>query len=94
MFNFSANNLSLIKRIEARMCRVFIMQDHHTKRVYHLYDFTKSCTITKNYFYCISGKVNSADKLYLVIQSVKIDSKHPWPSNTHDGADGAGGTIG
>jgi len=93
MFNFSANHLALIKRIEARRCLVFIMQDLLTKRVYHLYDFTKSCTIQKNHFYCISGKVNSADKLYLVIESVKIDSKHPWVSNNPSAADGAGGTI-
>jgi hypothetical protein len=94
MFNFSANHLALIKRIEARKCLVFIMQDHHTKRLYHLYDFKKSCRITKNNYYCISGKVNSADKLYLVIESVKIDSKHPWPSHNHSTVDGAGGNIG
>jgi hypothetical protein len=94
MFNFSANHLALIERIEARRCLIFIMQDHHTKRAYHLYDFKKSCTIKKNNFYCIAGKVNSADKLYLVIESVKIDSKHPWPSNNHSVADGVGGNIG
>jgi hypothetical protein len=27
-------------------------------------------------YYCVSGKVNSADKLYLVIESVKPDTKH------------------
>ena len=58
------------------------MKDHHTQRVYRLYDFSKSQTITPDQFYCVLGKVNSADKLYLVIDSVKIDTKHPWPSTT------------
>jgi hypothetical protein len=52
------------------------MQDHSTRRVYRLYDFTKSQPITADHFYCVSGKVNSADKLYLVIESVKKDTKH------------------
>lgn len=53
----------------------------------------KSCTIKKNNFYCVAGKLNSADKLYLVIESVKIDSKHSWPSNDQLPADGAGANI-
>ena len=40
------------------------------------YDFTKSQIITPGQYYCVSGKVNSADKLYLVIESVKPDTKH------------------
>ena len=31
----------------------------------------KSQIITADHFYCVSGKVNSGDKLYLVIESVK-----------------------
>ena len=27
-------------------------------------------------YYCVSGKVNSADKLYLVLESVKKDTQH------------------
>jgi hypothetical protein len=76
MFNFSANHLRLLSRMEYRSCVVFLMQDHSTRRVYRLYDFTKSQIITSDYFYCVSGKVNSADKLYLVIESVKRDAKH------------------
>lgn len=76
MFNFSANHLLLLSRMEYRSCVVFLMQDHSTRRVYRLYDFTKSQTITSDHFYCVSGKVNSADKLYLVIESVKRDTKH------------------
>ena len=32
---------------------------------------SKSQIITSDHYYCVSGKVNSADKLYLVIESVK-----------------------
>ena len=40
-------------------------------------------------YYCISGKVNSADKLYLVIESVKPDTKHPRSSTSPALLDGA-----
>jgi hypothetical protein len=76
MFNFSANHLLLLSRMEYRSCVVFLMQDHSTRRVYRLYDFTKSQIITSDHFYCVSGKVNSADRLYLVIEAVKRDTKH------------------
>jgi hypothetical protein len=46
---------------------------------------------TPNQYYCVSGKVNSADKLYLVIESVKPDAKYPRPSTIPVPADGAGG---
>jgi hypothetical protein len=41
----------------------------------------------------VSGKVNSADKLYLVVESVKPDSKHSLPPNAPAPADGAGGSL-
>jgi len=91
MFNFSANHLLLLSRAEYRSCVVFVMQDHSTRRVYRLHDFTKSQLIAHDTFYCVSGKVNSADKLYLVIESVRTDSKHPRYSNTPAPADGAEG---
>jgi hypothetical protein len=73
MFNFSANHLVLLSRTEYRSCVVFVVKDDSTRRVYRLYDFTKSLIITPNQYYCVSGKVNSADKLYLVIESVRPD---------------------
>ena len=57
-------------------CAVFLMQDLDTQRVYRLYDFTKAQLIPPRLAYCIAGKVNSADKLYLVIESVRPDTKH------------------
>ena len=76
MFNFSVNNLTLLSRTEWESCVVFAMQDLHTKRVYRLYDFSKAQTITPDQLWCVSGKVNSADKLYLVIETVKADTKN------------------
>ena len=91
MFNFSANHLVLLSRTECERCVVFVMKDDSTRRVYRLYDFTKSRIITPGKYYCVSGKVNSADKLYLVIESVKPDHKHGFASNAPAHADGAGG---
>jgi hypothetical protein len=90
MFNFSANNLTLLSRTECRSYLVFVMKDHHTKRVYRLYEFTKSQEIASDQVYCVSGKVNSADKLYLVIESVKMDTKNGKASHPQAKADGAG----
>jgi len=93
MFNFSANHLLLLSRMEYRSCVVFLMQDHSTRRVYRLYDFTKSHEITSDHFYCVSGKVNSADKLYLVIESVKRDAKHSPEPQLRLEWGGAGGQL-
>ena len=91
MFNFSANHLLLLQRIEGRNCIVFLMRDDSTRRVYRLYDFTMSQHIDAGHYYCIAGKVNSADKLYLVIESIKKDNKHGVPSQSLPLVDGAGG---
>ena len=91
MFNFSANHLILLSRTECRSCAVLVMRDDSTRRVYRLYDFTKSQLFTPGQYYCVSGKVNSADKLYLVIESVRLDTKRRWDSTAPAPADGAGG---
>ena len=79
MFNFSANNLTLLSKTECRSCFVFVMKDRHTNRIYRLYDFTKTQVIAPDRVYCAFGKVNSAAKLYLVIESVKADTKNGTP---------------
>ena len=89
MFNFSANHLLLLSRTEYRTCAVLLMRDDSTRRVYRLHDFTKSQTPSPGQYYCVSGKVNSADKLYLVIESVKPDTNHPQSSTTPSRSDGA-----
>ena len=43
--------------------------------------------------YCIAGKVNSADRLYLVIESVRPDTKRLRTSTSQAPADGAGGSC-
>jgi hypothetical protein len=89
MFNFSANHLYLLSRTEYPSCAVFLLQDLDTQRVYRLYDFTKAQLIRLNVAYCVAGKVNSADKLYLVIESVRPDTRHPRSSTVP--VHGAGG---
>jgi len=93
MFFSSANHLLLLSRMEYRTCVVFLMQDHSTHRVLPLYDFTRSQVIAPGEHYCVSGKVNSADKLYLVSESVKRDTKHSRNSAVPAAADGAGGSV-
>ncbi len=79
MFNFSANHLFLLSRTEYLSCAVFLLQDLDTQRVYRLHDFTKAHLIRPGVAYCVAGKVNSADKLYLVIESVRPDPRRsPW----------------
>ena len=67
------------------------MRDRDTQRVYRLYDFSQAQLIRPNVAYCVAGKVNSADKLYLVIESVRLDTKTRRVSTAHVPADGAGG---
>src|ERR1035437_6140174 len=89
MFNFSANHLYLLSRTEYPSCAVFLFQDLDTKRVYRLHDFTKAQLIQPDVAYCVAGKVNSADKLYLVIESVRPHTRHARSSTVL--SDGAGG---
>ena len=93
MFNFSANHLVLISRTEHPSYAVLLMQDRDTQRVYRLYDFSKAQLMRPAVAYCIAGKVNSADRLYLVIESVRPDTKHARCSNAPAHADGAGGSL-
>jgi hypothetical protein len=65
MFNFSANHLFLISRVEYPSCAVFVMLDRDTQRVYRLFDFTKRRRLTPDQPYHVAGKVNSVHTLYL-----------------------------
>ena len=93
MFNFSANHLFLLSRTEYPSCAVFLLQDGDTQRVYRLYDFTKAQLIRASVANCVAGKINSADKLYLVIDSVRPDTKYARRSSAPVPADGAGGSL-
>jgi len=91
MFNFSANHLFLISRTEYRSCALLLMLDRDTRRLYRLFDFTKRLRPIPGRAYCVAGKVNSVNTLYLVVESIQLDSKHRWSSIApapDDGADG------
>jgi hypothetical protein len=92
MFNFSANHLLLLSRTEYPSCAVFLLRDLDTQRVYRLYDFTKALPIRPDVAYCVAGKVNSGDKLYLVTESVRPDARHSRSSMVPATPDGAGGS--
>lgn len=91
MFNFSANHLFLISRTEYPSCAVLVMHDHDTRRVYRLFDFTKRLRLWPDRPYCVAGKVNSVNTLYLVVESVKLDTKHERRSTAPLPVDGLGG---
>jgi hypothetical protein len=91
MFNCSANHLVLISRTEYPSCAVLLMRDLDTQRVDRLFDFSKAQLIRPGVASCVAGKVNSADKLYLVIESVRLDTKRRRVSSAPAPADGAGG---
>jgi hypothetical protein len=93
MFNFSANHLFVLSRTEHPSYAVFLLRDRDTQRVYRLYDFSKALRMQPDVAYCIAGKVNSADKLYLVIESVRLDTKHARCSIAPPPVDGAGGSA-
>lgn len=76
MFNFSANHLQLIACKEFDKGTVYTMKDSDTKRLYSLYNFQKPLNLNIGNFYCVNGKVNSADnKLFLVVEGHKEDRK-------------------
>lgn len=76
MFNYSANNLILLSSNLSEKYNFFILKDRDTNRCYKIFDFFKKASFEPNKAYCISGKVNSADRIYLVLESVKEDKKH------------------
>ena len=90
MFYFNANHLFLISRTDCPSYAVFLMQDRATQRVYRLYDFSQAQLIRPGVANCVAGKVNSADRLYLVIESVHPDTKHRRVSEAPVPAEGAG----
>jgi hypothetical protein len=56
--------------------------------------FSKAQLIRPGVAYCVAGKINSADKLYLVLESVRQDTKHrPNSTALVTAADGAGGSA-
>ena len=87
--HLSANHLTLLARTEYHSCAVFMVLDHSTHRVDRLHDFTKVHAMQPGSYDYVSGRVNSADKLCLVIESVKPDAKHNRSSIAPAPFDGA-----
>jgi hypothetical protein len=71
MFNFSSKNLVWISTKEFKKCNTHIMKDTDTNRCYKIYDYLKIMIFETGKKYCVSGKVNSADKLYLIAENYK-----------------------
>jgi hypothetical protein len=76
LFNFSANHLTLVSSAEYDRAIVTILKDENTKRCYKVYDYSKTFLFQPDKIYSISGKINAADKLYLILENVKEDKKH------------------
>ena len=82
-----------LPRTEYRSRAVFLLQDYDTQRVYRSHDFTRTLLIRPGVAYCVAGKVKGADRLYLVIESVRPDTKHVRSSTAPVPAAGAGGSA-
>lgn len=76
MFNFSANHVVLQSSVKYDKCTVYLVKDLDTKRCYKLYDYSLSFIIEAGKVYCVSGKVNSAGQLYLILEHCKEDKKY------------------
>lgn len=82
MFNFSANHTKVINVFEYQKCVVYVVKDIDTNRCYKVYDYSKSSNMSLGSVYCISGKINAADKLYLILEHHKADNNfHNVPVN-------------
>lgn len=82
MFNFSANHITVVSSLEYQRCKVYIIKDLDTNRSYKVYDYSKSTNLSPGNVYCISGKVNSADKLYLILEYCKPDKNSLRTNNS------------
>jgi len=85
MYSRMAASNSFTLRKTPRRMRLLVISANQ-----RLHDFSKAHHLVPGQAYCVAGKVNSADKLYLVIESVRPDTKHARPSTTPVPAEGAG----
>ena len=81
MFNFSANHIMIVSSLNYPKCIAYIVKDLDTNRCYKVYDYSKSADMIPGCVYCISGKVNTADKLYLILEHHKMDKDFQQSSN-------------
>jgi hypothetical protein len=76
LFNFSANHILVTAIRNYQKCSVYFLQDLDTKRCYKSYDYTMKLQMVPGRIYCVNGKINSADKLYLVLEGCKPDTRY------------------
>jgi hypothetical protein len=91
-YDFRQRQMLTFSRTEYPMCAVILLRDLDTQRVCRLENLTNAQLIRSDVACCVAGKVNSADKLHLVIESVRPDTKHLRSSTVPVPADGAGGS--
>jgi hypothetical protein len=72
-----------------RSCAVFLLPDLDLQRACRLHDIT-ALTIRPDVAHCLAGGVNSADRLNLVIESIRSDTHRGRPPIVPVPADGAG----
>jgi len=71
---------------------VLLLPDLDSQRFCRSHDFIV-LLIRPNVVNCVAGRVNSADTLYLAIESVRPDSKHSRSSTVPAPADGVGASA-
>jgi hypothetical protein len=81
LFNFSANHVTVVSSFKYPKCIVYVVKDLDTNRCYKVYDYSKSSSMIPGSVYCISGKVNAANMLYLILEHHKIDKNYQQSSN-------------
>lgn len=82
MFNFSANHIMVVSSLVYQKCTVYIMKDLDTNRCYKVYDYSRTSNMAQGCVYCISGKVNAADKLFLILEHSKTDKTFQHGNNS------------
>lgn len=76
MFNFSANHMIFISSKDFEKARVSILKDADTNRCYKVYDYKKAFSFEPDKKYLVSGKINSVDKMYLILENAKEDIRY------------------
>ena len=77
---------------EIPSCQVFPVRDLDAQRVYWLWDLTEALLIRPRVANSVAGRVTSAEKHHLVIESVRPDTIYDRSSPVPVPADGAGGS--
>lgn len=72
----------VVSSLVYQKCTVYIMKDLDTNRCYKVYDYSRTSNMAQGCVYCISGKVNAADKLFLILEHSKTDKTFQYGNNS------------